>query len=486
MPNINFEPRRTNKSENKFYSALKKFLGKKSVKRLIFVVVFILICFFLFSFVKSNKQIIGIKTLSALNRFSSLLPITKDEQKELSVLNTLVDNFTQKDGKTKTFMLLLQNNMELRPGGGFLGQYAIIKIKDGEVLSSYFEDANLLDQRIQAKIPTPYPFERMMSLKNWKFRDSNFSPDFPTNVAKAEYFYRLSGRGSSDFDGVIAVNSQVLNDILKLTGPVTVPGYNVELNSDNAFLKLEELVEKQYIMNPSIDTQNRKAVMKQLLPIIINKLFTFGNISKLTELAHQEFRSKNVMVNFKDENLQALSASVFWTGEVAKDWGGDYLMMVDANMGALKTDYYMKREINYDIDLTTEKPTVNLEILYKNTAPYGDWRTSDYHTYMRLYLPKGAALLERTMVNNISAGEDFGKSWIGFMGHVLIGGQTDAKIKYELPADFPRDNYKLLIQKQSGVSDIPVKVHVKTKDGEFNQEQMMNSDLNFEVKQNTN
>jgi hypothetical protein len=455
------------------------------VIRLSFFVVFILVCFFIFSFVKSNKQIIGVKTLSALNKISGLLPITKDEQKELSVLNTLVENFTKKDGTTKTFMLLLQNNMELRPGGGFLGQYAIIKIKDGEVVSSYFEDANLLDQRIKAKIPTPYPFERMMQLKNWKFRDSNFSPDFPTNVAKAEYFYRLSGRGTGDFDGVIAVNATVLNDILKLTGPISVPGYNVELNSDNGFLKLEEVVEKQYIMNPDIDTQNRKAIMKQLLPIIINKLFTLGNISKLTDLAHQEFQSKNVMVNFKDQSLQSLSSSVFWTGEMAQDWSGDYLMMVDANMGALKTDYYIKREITYDIDLTTEKPTVNLEILYKNTAPYGDWRTSDYHTYMRLYLPKGATLLERVMMNNISAGEDFGKSWIGFMGHVLIGGQTDVKIKYELPAEFPRDNYKLLIQKQSGVSDIPVKVHVKTKDGEFNQEQIMNSDLNFEVKEET-
>jgi hypothetical protein len=461
---------------------LRKLLCKKKFLWILFVGIFISISVFLFFLARSDKQVIGIKTLSALNKISSLLPITKDEQKELAVLNTLVENFTQKDGKTKTFMLLLQNNMELRPGGGFLGQYAIIKIKDGVILSSYFEDANLLDQRIKVKVPTPYPFERMMQLKNWKFRDSNFSPDFPINVEKAKYFYRLSGKGSADIDGVIAINAQVLNDILKVTGPITVPGYATEFNSDNAFLKLEELVEKQYIMNPDIDTQNRKAIMKKMLPIIIDKLFNLNNISKLADLAHQEFKAKNVMVNFEDENLQKLSAGVSWTGEMNQSWGGDYLMMVDANMGALKTDYYMKREITYDIDLTTEKPVVNLGILYKNTAPYGDWRTSDYHTYMRLYLPKGATLLERTMVNNISAGEDFGKTWIGFMGHVLIGGQTDAKIKYELPVDFPRDNYKLLIQKQSGVSDIPVKVHVKTKNGEYNQEQVMNNDLNFEIK----
>ena len=482
MSRIMFEQRKPNRLKVKLYLWKIKLMQKKVLTRLALFVLFVGISIFLFSFVRSNKQIIGVKTLSALNRFSSLLPITPDEQKELNVLDQLVENFSKKDGVTRTFMLMLQNNMELRPGGGFLGQYAIIKIKDGEVISSFFEDANLLDQRIKTKVPTPYPFERMMQLRNWKFRDSNFSPDFPTNVEKAKYFYRLAGMGGSNFDGVIAVNSQVLNDILKITGPLTVPGYNVEFTADNAFLKLEEIVEKQYILNPDIDTQNRKAIMKKMLPIIIDKLFSLNNVSKLANLAHQEFKAKNIMVNFKDENLQALAASVFWTGEMAKDWGGDYLMMVDSNMGALKTDYYMKREINYDIDLTGEKPIVNLGILYKNTAPYGDWRTSDYHSYMRLYLPLGAKLVERTMVNNISSGEDFGKTWIGFMAHVLINRETDAKIKYELPADFPRDNYRLLIQKQSGVTDIPVRVHVKTKDGDFNQEQLMTQDLKFEVK----
>ena len=64
--------------------------------------------------------------------------------------------------------------MELRPTGGFLGQYAVVKLKDGEVTSLLVEDANLLDQRITANVPAPYPFKKMMEIKNWKFRDSNF------------------------------------------------------------------------------------------------------------------------------------------------------------------------------------------------------------------------------------------------------------------------------------------------------------------------
>lgn len=459
---------------------MKQYLTRKNIAIFLSVSVLIVGGFFLFSLAKENKTVIAVKSLGVLTKFSNLLIVEEDKRKELEVLNKLVEAFTKKDDITKTFLVLLQNNMELRPGGGFLGQYAIIKIKNGDIVSTFIEDANLLDQRIKVKVPTPYPFKKMMSTKKWKFRDSNFSPDFPTNAEKAKYFYRLSGRGS-DFDGVIAVNAQVFSDILKLTGPITVPGYAGEYNSENAILKLEEQVEKIYIMNPDIDTQNRKAIMKKMGPLIIDKLFSVGNISKIAELGHLEMQEKNIMLNFKDPELQKLVESVHWDGSVAREWGGDYLMAVDANMGALKTDYYIRRELSYDIDLTAPKPVVTVNILYKNTATYGDWRTSDYHSYLRLYVPEGANLLERQMVSYPNVGTELGKTYLGFILHVLIGGETNAMIKYELPENIDRENYQLLIQKQSGVENIPVKVHIKTNEGEFNQEGLLAKDLKFKI-----
>lgn len=456
-----------------------KYFSKKAIISLVILVLFLIGGFFLFSYSKENKKTIALSSLNLASKMAKFLPIGDDEKKELEAINTFTQTFTKNDNVERTFMIFLQNNMELRPGGGFLGQYAILKIKNGEVTSTFFEDANLLDQRIQAKITPPYPFTRMMQIKKWKFRDSNFSPDFPTNVEKAKYFYRMSGR-SGNFDGFVAVNSDVFNDVLKITGPITVPGYGITLNGNDGALKLEEYVEKKYIMDPELDTQNRKAVMKQLASLMVEKLMSLGNIPKLAELAHQEFKNRNVMVNFTDPSLQALAESVHWDGSVSKNWNSDYLMMVDANMGSLKTDYYMRREVSYDIDLTAERPTVTLNILYKNTAPYGDWRTSDYHTYLRVYVPKGSEFLERQMVSSPITQEDFGKTYFGMIVHVLIGGETHAMIKYQLPADFDRDSYRLLIQKQSGVGNVPVKVHLKTEDGEFNETQILDNDLKFE------
>lgn len=426
---------------------------------------------------KIDKKTLIVDSLSAFEKVSKLLPIGEDAKKEIETVNQLVQEFNKQDNIKRRYLLMLQNNMELRPGGGFLGQYAVVEIQNGQVVSHFLEDANILDQRINAKITPPYPFKRMMDIKKWKFRDSNFSPDFPTNVEKAKYFYRLAG-GNSNFDGVMSVNATVLNHILEITGPIAVGG--VEYNSQNGFLKLEEQVEKIYIYNSELDTQNRKWVMKKLAGEIVSRLAKLNNIPKISSLVLEELRNKEIQLNFTDQNLQNLVEQAYWGGKIAKDWGGDFLMIVDANMGAFKSDYYIKREIFYEVDLTAEKPTAYLKINYSHTAPYGDWRTSDYHSYLRVYAPQGSNLLEQKMVSYPIIQDEFNKTYFGFLCHVLIERSTLAEIKYELP-DGVKENYRLLIQKQSGVGDVPIHIKVKTKDGEFTHDDILKKDLRLEL-----
>ncbi|MDP3957786.1 MAG: DUF4012 domain-containing protein [bacterium] len=439
--------------------------------------------FSLFFYAKTHKIEFATGTLNLFQKVSQLLPLAPDTKKEIEVVNTLVETLTKKDEETHTFLVLLQNSDELRPGGGFLGQYAVIKVKNGGVVSTFVEDANLLDQRIVADVPTPYPFKRKMQLKKWKFRDSNFSPDFPTNAEKAQYFYRLAG-GREKFDGVIAVNSLTFNNILALTGPIQIPGdSNVYTSTDGAH-KLEERVERAYLGEdvPAELKQNRKLIMKKIAAEIMKRAVTVSNIPKLAEFAQTELRNKDVMLYFKDPALQALVESVHWDGSVAEDWTGDYLMLVDANMGALKTDYYVRRSLDYTVDFTGEKPTATLIYTYQNTATHGDWRTSDYHTYLRAYVPLGAKFLERKMINVVTTKEAFNKTYFDGFVDVEIG-QSDVNttLKYELPDTITPENYHLLIQKQSGVGTLPVTVHLKTKDKEYTQTADLLKDLNFTI-----
>ncbi|MDP2838218.1 MAG: DUF4012 domain-containing protein [Candidatus Moranbacteria bacterium] len=439
-----------------------------------------------FFYAKEHKAEFAAGSLNLFQKVSRLLPLAPDTKKEIEVVNQLVAELTKQDDRIRVFLVLLQNADEIRPGGGFLGQYAIIKTKNGAVLSTFVEDANLLDQRIVTKITPPYPFFRKLQLKKWKFRDSNFSPDFPTNAEKAQYFYRLAG-GREKFDGVIAVNSRVFDNILSITGPIQIPGdSNVYTSTDGSY-KLEERVERAYLGEdvPAELKQNRKVIMKKLAAEIMKRVATVQNIPKLAEFAQNELRNRDIMLYFADQNLQSLVESVHWDGSVAKDWDGDYLMLVDANMGALKTDYYVRRKLDYTVDFTGEKPTGTLVYTYSNTAPRGDWRTSDYHTYLRAFVPKGSVMLERKWINAVITNEDFNKTYFGGFVDVEIG-QSDVMttLRYELPGTITAENYKLLIQKQSGVGTLPVAVHIKTKDGKtYDQNTDLLKDLNFTIQE---
>ena len=228
--------------------------------------------------------------------------------------------------------------------------------------------------------------------------------------------------------------------------------------------------------------QNRKLIMKKIAAEIMKRVATVSNIPRLAEFAQTELRNKDVMLYFKDPALQTLVESVHWDGGVVKDWGGDYLMLVDANMGALKTDYYVKRTLDYTVDFTGEKPTGTIVYTYSNTAPFGNWRTSDYHTYLRAFVPQGSRLLERKWINAVITNEDLNKTYFGGFVDVEIG-QSDVQttLTYELPDTITPDNYRLLIQKQSGVGTLPVTVHLKTKSQEYTQTAELLKDLNFSI-----
>jgi hypothetical protein len=357
-------------------------------------------------------------------------------------------------------------------------------------ISYVVEDANLLDQRIKnanIKITPPWPLTRYAQIKRWMLRDSNFSPDFPYNAGKAEYFYRLGG-GREKFDGVIAVNSDVFNHALELTGDITMPGFGTFTSQDGA-LKLEEAVEKNYLGDdvPAELKENRKNIMKRIAAEMIARLNKIENIPKIAEFAQTELRTKDIMLYFHDENLQSQVESVHWDGGVATDWTGDYLMVVDANLGALKSDYYVKRSLAYTVDFTGEYPKANVSYTYNHTATHGDWRTSDYHTYTRILAPLGSKYIDQSRRHTGGVigqdSTDLKKTVFGYKVDALMNRELETGIEYTLPDTVTADSYRLLIQKQSGIGMIPVTVTIKTKDKEYTQSFELKKDLNLSIQE---
>lgn len=410
---------------------------------------------------------------NGLEKAAEILPIG-DEYKSVA---HFADYLLKKDNREKTFLLLFQNNLEIRPGGGFIGSFGILKLKNGEVMALEIHDTGNFDARIPDTIEPPYPMKEILRIKSWKLRDSNFSPDFSVNARKAEEFYYL-GQGQEKFDGVIAITANVLTSFLKATGPVEIPGYPGTYGDENAIISLEYQVEKAF-EEQGIERGERKSVMNDLAKVILGKVFELSSSQKikLAKIIYEDFNQKDIQLYFKDPQLQAQAEKSGWSGEVNGNWKNDYLMAVDANLGAWKSDYYVKRSLDYAIDLSGENPKAVLKITYNHTAEQKDFMTKDYLTYLRVYVPEGAWLGNSKNFDNARFGNEFGKKYFGAIVKVPLGTTKTVELEYVLPKEIARD-YNLKIQKQAGINDVPIEIHLVKAEGEKQSYQfMMNSDI---------
>lgn len=402
---------------------------------------------------------------NVLTPILKVIPIEERQKEEIQSVFKIAETLNNKK-ETQTYLILFQNNMELRPGGGYIGSFGILKLKEGKVVEIGVHDTNVFDSRFSSEVELPYPMQETLGIKNWELRDSNWSPDFYENAEKAVELYRVQG-GAEKLDGVVAISTELLGSFLELTGPVSVDGYPGEYNSENAVLKLEYQVQRGY-KEQGIEKGERKYIMKYLAKEILEKTqnLSLNEKRKLLLKLEDHLNQKDVMLNFFDSEIQEEIARLSWDGKVIENQLMDYLMMVDANLGAYKTDAKMERSFNYKVNFLGEKPTARLEITYINTAKNKDWMTSDYQSYLRVYTPSGSWLIDSNNHHPMKFGDEFNKKYFGTLIYVPIAQTKTYYFEYLLADEIKPEDYHLTIQKQSGIDEIQGTIEIIDEKGE--------------------
>ncbi len=366
----------------------------------------------------------------------------------------------------RTYLLLLQNNTEVRATGGFIGTYGILKVKDGEI--SYVRTDNVynLDDRAPSslKVKPPRPFLEYFPPKErwWYLRDSNWSPDFSDVADTAQWFYAHEG-GKEHLDGVIAFTPDVIASLLTIVGPIDVSG--VRFTSENFVDELQYQVEKG-IDRAGITERNRKEIVGTIMRSILDRAYAIktDRLKNLSDLFRRQLDEKHILLYFNDPSLQDVARMFGWSGEI-RSAVGDYLMVIDSNMGSLKTDSVMKKSIRYSLTENKDSSLIaRLEMTYQNNGRYS-WKTTDYKDYVRAYAPDGSTLLraEGAMTRNgtpntgaLDTTAEHGTVSFGSFIQVPIGKTRTLVLEYELPKRIKEQVaaglYTLAIQKQSGLS----------------------------------
>jgi len=404
--------------------------------------------------------------LGSAGNLAEKLPLPTDVKNDTRAIGFLADAILRTDGTERTYLVLFQNNLELRPGGGFIGSFGILKMKDGHVTEFSTHDTGNFDGRIPDSVEPPYPMRETLHVSSWKLRDSNWEPDFPTDAKKAVEFYSMGG-GQESFDGVIGITADVLASFLTVTGPVEVPGFPGTYGSENAVLDLERQVEQGYI-EQKIDFGERKSVLGLLGGRILEKVKSLPpqDLFRLFRVLVGDLNRKDIQLFFADETLESPVLAAGWGGAFDGKWSDDYLLAVDANLAAWKTDSVMKRSISYAVDLSGETPKARVTVHYENTGTEKTFMVKDYQSFLRIYVPEGSFF--RGVVGGATDpvyGTFMGKKYVGTLVQVKLGAGKDIVFEYDLPKDLERDAYDLKIARQAGTGDVPVTISVIGKDG---------------------
>ncbi len=289
----------------------------------------------------------------------------------------------------KKYLVLLQNNMELRPGGGFIGSYGVLSLDKGKVVDFKISDVYDADGQLKAHVEPQFAIRRHLEEKHLFLRDSNFDLDFRKTASLSAMLFNLET--GEKVDGVIGVDLSFVKSLLTAIGEVEVLDYNEKVNSENLFYITESYVEKGFFPGST----QKKDFLRSLYKAILEKFNSKKNISyfKLLEEAVKSIEEKHLLFAFSNPSIQNLFtvnnwSAAFWDERKDSDLViNDYLNINEANFGANKVNYFISRSLSQRVEITDEgEVKEELVISYKNTSD-GKWPGGDYENYLRIVLP---------------------------------------------------------------------------------------------------
>lgn len=361
----------------------------------------------------------------------------------------------------RTYLLLFQNDKELRPSGGFITAYTYLTLDKGKISAADSDDIYNFDVAVHKvclrrecpELRPPglilrYLPEATGAKKTaWDSRDSNIHPDYVASALEFKKFYNIAG--GKKIDGIIAVDTYVIRDILAVTGPIKVTGYKTEFNKDNVINEL--MIYTDNVVN---NTADRKALLGDLMSSVMHFITNAGRdkMQPLLETGINLLNQKHILVYLYDEKSQQAIEKFNWAGRI-KDYDGDYFYADDANFASGKANLYIKEHFDHKVEFDKDgSVTHDVVMNIEDTGSYNDVLNRNYRNALRLYVPKGSQLLNsQGSTNQVTTSEEFGKTVFEAFILTRAKGKSTFTIKYKLPIQFKKGgDYRLMLQKQPG------------------------------------
>ncbi|MBK8901341.1 MAG: DUF4012 domain-containing protein [Anaerolineaceae bacterium] len=435
---------------------------------------------------------------TAFVMFDEWLPLAQDGLVMVQVLPNILGHEAP-----RSYLLLAQNEDEIRATGGFISGVGLLTLDNGDILSLDFQDASTFDLESLAANSAAYdyppqPLQDLMGADYLLLRDANYWPDFPFTAQKAIELYQI-GQPDIPIDGVIAIDQQFIAMLVEATGPIPVAGSDTVITGANAVQSFRDAFNIKEGQTNAEWFQNRKAFLSTFSAAIRQKIETDPAALDMVTLARNMFAALNerhLQLYMHDPEVTAVLTELDWDGRLENPVGQDFLLVLDTNMGFNKTNLHIDRTFVYEVDLSTSHPQAHLSIKYHHNGPesedpcfqhvyYNDAPTYQevadqcYFNYLRVYSPQNSELQWMTEHNIPGEVTITGNSWersgqaqiefadfTTFTNFLMVprNETLTTEIAYSLPEtavqrqDDNQQTYQLWLRKQAGMEPESVSV----------------------------
>lgn len=188
-----------------------------------------------------QEQAARVNALSPSELAPQIAQPVRQLQRELSEAAELSDRVSRAlrllppmlgEEERRSYLLLFQNNAELRATGGIPGSFAIVHARNGRLTLGAQGDATNLGQFVPPAVRLT-PDERALfgdELAEYP-QNVTFTPDFPRSAQIIRQMW--NARQGVEVDGVISTDPVALSYLLRGTGPVALAD-GTKLTADNA------------------------------------------------------------------------------------------------------------------------------------------------------------------------------------------------------------------------------------------------------------
>lgn len=373
--------------------------------------------------------------------------------------------------QSKTYMVLFENNMELRPTGGFIGSYGLMTFDSGRLSDVAISDVYSADGQLNGHVEPPAPIKEYLGEANWWLRDSNWDPDFPTSAQRAEWF--LGKEVGKQVDGVAAIDLAPVKEILKYTGPIFLPDYNLDITSDNLYEKTESEAQD----NSFPGSRQKASFLTALSGSLLSEIGKLNSKQKLLLLKsfYSALAERHMQIYLHDDTSENALNDMGWDGSVimpscSGNCYADMAGLVEANVGVNKANYFIQRTMNLTVSLGSSEIDRTLTLNLKNNANQGLGPSGEYKDYVRLLVPDDADVVniesiagqnQESLAPDIT--EEKGRKEAGVLIDVLNGQNKTVVFswKTQINSGSPFTAYGMYLRKQAGTAADSLTVDIK-------------------------